>query len=57
MLPLYLLLCFAVAWYGRNRLLRLWGNFILAFFISPLVVAIILFVGGPARRSEAELRS
>jgi hypothetical protein len=26
-------------------MLRFWGNFILAFFISPLVVAIIIFVG------------
>ena len=54
MLPVYLILCFLVAWIGRNRMLRLWGNFILAFFISPLIVALILFISSPVRRKEAE---
>lgn len=49
-LLVYLAVCFVVAWLGRNRMLRFWGNFILAFFVSPIVVAIILFAGTPIRR-------
>lgn len=49
-LLVYLALCVVVAWLGRNRMLRFWGNFILAFFVSPLVVALVLFVGTSVRR-------
>jgi hypothetical protein len=47
-----LAVCVIVAWLGRNRMLRFWGNFILAFFVSPIVVAIVLFVGTPLRRKS-----
>ena len=53
MLFVYLLLCFAVAWIGRNRILRFWGNFLLAFLASPLIVALILIVGAPVRPKAA----
>jgi hypothetical protein len=49
----YLILCFVVAWIGRNRILRFWGNFVLAFLVSPLIVALILIIGAPARRGTA----
>jgi hypothetical protein len=48
----YLILCFAVAWLGRHRILRFWGNFLLAFLVSPLVVALILIIGAPRRHKE-----
>lgn len=48
-MPFYLLACLIVAWFGRNRLLRFWGTLILAIFATPLVTAIILLLGGPAR--------
>ena len=44
-LSVYLALCVVVAWLGRKRILGFWGNFILAFFVSPFILAIILFVG------------
>ncbi len=44
-LGVYLATCAAVAWIGRRRMLGFWGNSILAFFVSPLVVGIILFAG------------
>jgi hypothetical protein len=53
LLFVYLILCVAVAWVGRNRVLRFWGNFLLAFLVSPLIVALILILGGPARLKES----
>ncbi len=47
-LEVYLVTCAVVAWLGRRRMLGFWGNFILAFFVSPLVVGIII-VAGSAR--------
>jgi hypothetical protein len=44
-LEIYLATCAVIAWIGRRRILGFWGNFILAFFVSPLVVAIIIFAG------------
>lgn len=44
-LGVYLATCVVAGWFGRNRMLGFWGNSILAFFVSPLVVGIILFAG------------
>lgn len=52
MLFVYLILCVAVAWIGRNRILRFWGNFLLSIIITPLIVALILLIGAPARKKE-----
>lgn len=49
LLLIYLLVCFAVAWIGRDRVLGLWGNFILAFFLSPILLAVILLIGMPRK--------
>jgi len=49
LLLIYLCVCFAVAWIGRNRLLGLWGNFIFAFFLSPILLALILIIGTPRK--------
>lgn len=46
----YLAVCAVVAWLGRNRILGFWGNFILAFFVSPLVVAAIVILGTLKRK-------
>jgi hypothetical protein len=48
----YLVLCIAVAWIGRNRTLRFWGTFLLAFLFTPLIVALVLIIGTPVRRKE-----
>jgi hypothetical protein len=45
MLEVYLAACALIAWIGRRRILGFWGNFIVAFLVSPLVVAIIIFAG------------
>jgi hypothetical protein len=47
----YLATCAVIAWIGRRRMLGFWGNFILAFFVSPLILAIIIFAG--SRRPQA----
>ncbi|MBM3779491.1 MAG: hypothetical protein FJW23_14850 [Acidimicrobiia bacterium] len=52
-LYVYLALCVAIAFIGRRRILGFWGNFILAFFVSPLVVAIILFAGTLRRKAPS----
>ena len=36
---LYFLSCVAVGWFGRDRLVGFWGCSLLAFFVSPLLVA------------------
>lgn len=56
MLFVYLIVCFAVAWIGRNRILGFWGNFLLAFLVTPVITALILIVGAPRRRKEAAVR-
>ena len=45
LLPTYLFTCAAVAWLGRRRMLGFWGNFLLSFFMSPIAVALMLFIG------------
>lgn len=50
-LGIYLAVCAVVAWIGRHRILGFWGNFILAFFVSPLVVGIFIFVGTLRRKA------
>ena len=44
-LGVYLATCAVVAWFGRRRMLGFWGNSILAFFVSPLVVSVIILAG------------
>jgi hypothetical protein len=44
-LGVYLSLCVLVGWFGSRRLFGFWGNSILAFFASPLLVGIVLLVG------------
>jgi hypothetical protein len=52
-LEVYLATCVVVAWLGRRRMLGFWGNAILAFFVSPLVVAIIIFAGSARPKAPA----
>lgn len=44
-LGVYLSICVLVGWLGSRRLLGFWGNTILAFFASPLVVGVVLLLG------------
>lgn len=46
----YVAVCAVVAWLGRNRILGFWGNFLLAFFASPFVVAAIVIFGTLKRK-------
>lgn len=50
-LGVYLSICVVVGWLGSRRLLGFWGNSILAFFVSPLVVGIVLLVGSARPRA------
>jgi hypothetical protein len=45
----YLIASVFVAWLGRNRMLRFWGNLVLSLILTPLIVAIVLIVGTPVR--------
>jgi hypothetical protein len=54
----YVFLCALVAWLWRRRLLGFWGNFILAFFASPPLLALVLIIGtlrrgAPSRPAKA----
>jgi hypothetical protein len=45
---LYFIACVVVAFLGRHRYLRFWGNFALALLVTPVVVAVILLLGSRA---------
>lgn len=48
----YFLACFIVALFGRNRILRFWGTFLVAALVTPVVAAIILLVATPVARPK-----
>ncbi len=54
---LYFVACAIVAFWGRHRLLRWWGTFILSVLLTPVFMAVVLLLSrGPveprARRTE-----
>jgi len=48
----YVLFCILVGICGSQRRMGFTGTFILSFFITPLVVLIILLLTGPSQRAE-----
>ncbi len=50
MLPLviFVLLCLAVGWVGRDRQLGFLGTFLLSVLLSPLIGLLALLAGRPA---------
>ena len=50
-LGVYVATCVVAGWFGRRRMLGFWGNSILAFFVSPLVVGLIILAGSVRPRA------
>lgn len=50
---LYFVLCGIVGWFGRNRLVGFWGSSLLAFFVSPLLVAASIAIFTTAKSPPA----
>ncbi len=44
---LWLVGCLIAGWMGRKRRLGFWGNLIVALFVSPLLVIVILILTHP----------
>jgi hypothetical protein len=49
---LYVIVCLLTGLYGRHRRLGFFGTSLLSFFITPLLVLIVLFFTAPADVSE-----
>ncbi|MDA7511206.1 hypothetical protein N8612_05955 [Verrucomicrobia bacterium] len=43
MLP-YLLVCGLIAYFGKDKKLGFWGNFIISLILTPLVGLVVLWV-------------
>ena len=50
----YILFCVLVGSCGSQRRMGFTGTFILSFFVTPLVILIILLLTGPSQRVEAK---
>ena len=50
----YILFCVFVGFCGSQRRMGFTGTFILSFFVTPLVILIILLLTGPSQRVEAK---
>jgi hypothetical protein len=48
----YVLFCILVGICGSQRRMGFIGTFILSFFLTPLVILIILLLTGPSQRAE-----
>jgi hypothetical protein len=48
----YVLFCILVGICGSQRRMGFTGTFILSFFVTPLVILIILLLTGPSQRTE-----
>ncbi len=53
----YILFCVLVGFCGSQRRMGFTGTFILSFFVTPLVILIILLLTGPSQRVEAKRQS
>lgn len=54
---IYILFCVLVGFCGSQRRMGFTGTFILSFFVTPLVILIILLLTGPSQRVEAKRQS
>jgi hypothetical protein len=41
---IYIALCLAVGFFGRNKVMRFWGNFFCAIVLSPIIGGLIILV-------------
>lgn len=48
----YVLFCILVGICGSQRRMGFTGTFILSFFLTPLIILIILLLTGPSQRAE-----
>jgi hypothetical protein len=53
----YILFCILVGICGSQRRMGFTGTFILSFFLTPLVVLIVLLLTGPSQRVETQRQS
>jgi FtsH-binding integral membrane protein len=56
-LIVYILFCILVGVCGSQRRMGFTGTFILSFFVTPLVVLIVLLLTGPSQRVEKQRQS
>jgi hypothetical protein len=49
---IYVIFCFLTGLCGSQRRLGFFGTFVLSFFITPVVMLIILLLTGPSRGTE-----
>jgi hypothetical protein len=53
----YVTVCLLTGFAGTHRRMGYWGTFLLALFITPLVMLPVLFITGPSRRVEWRRRN
>ncbi len=53
----YVAVCLLTGYAGTHRRMGFWGTFVLALFITPLVMLPVLFITGPSRRVEWRRRN
>lgn len=51
LIVIYLLSCLLVAFAGRKRRIGSVGYFLVAFFVTPILTAIILLISAPRRQA------
>lgn len=49
LLFVYMLLCLAVAWLGRQRAIGFAGFLVVSILITPVITALILLISAPRR--------
>jgi hypothetical protein len=53
----YIILCVLTGFCGSHRRMGVFGTFVLALLVTPLVVLPVLLLTGPSRRVEWRRRS
>ena len=48
---LYVLGCLLVGWLGRNRVVKFPGIFVLSLLLTPLFIALALYVSAPKEQT------
>lgn len=50
---LYVVVCFLVAYFGRNTRIGYWGTFLLSLLLTPLVTIVAVIILGPKAQHHA----
>ena len=51
----YVAVCVLIGYFGKEKRIGFWGNFLISLFLSPLVGLIVLFVQEkPAEKKPAQ---